>query len=56
MRARTGVYRKIGERYDPNSFCILKYYEPAPHKVQTILSGDLNFFLYTLAKFGDFEI
>ena len=44
LTVRTGVYRKIGERYDPNSFCILKYYEPAPPKVQIILSYDQYFF------------
>ena len=46
-----GVYRKIGEGYDPNSFCILKYYEPAPPKVQIILSYDQYFFLPTTLKF-----
>ena len=51
-----GCIQKIGKRYDPNSFCILKYYEPGPPKVQIISSFDLYFFLYTLAKLRDLEI
>ena len=32
MEASMGIYRKNGEKYDPNFFCILKYIEPSPLK------------------------